>query len=206
MNIHVSNACLISNDNRWKPFITFVASGGYGGALIPYVSQKSTFYDAADTVHAHIAQLKLTPPVLVAHSMSTYMIQKYLESYALSGLVLVNPIPPFSAPAATTKLLKRWQDIHAKRSSPSSTVNYYGVSHMISDISNDEAIIDEGQQEQPFLANMDALHTFLTAPDNADARVNLERGNIPCGEPFLYTGSLAKNGQPTITSASFRDL
>ena len=36
----------------------------------------------------------LTPPVLVAHSLSSFIGQKYLESYSLKGLVLVNPIPP----------------------------------------------------------------------------------------------------------------
>jgi pimeloyl-ACP methyl ester carboxylesterase len=143
------------------------------------VSQESTFYDAADTVHAHITQLKLTPPVLVAHSMSTYMIQKYLESYALSGLVLVNPIPPFSAPTVTAKLLQRWQHSRANGATPSFAISrYYGISQCMSGISNGEAIAEGGQPEQPFLADMDALQTFLTAPDNADARVNLERGNV----------------------------
>ena len=36
----------------------------------------------------------LTPPVIVAHSISSFIAQKYLESYSLKGLVLINPVPP----------------------------------------------------------------------------------------------------------------
>lgn len=31
---------------------------------------------------------------MIAHSVSSFIAQKYLESYALKGLVLVNPVPP----------------------------------------------------------------------------------------------------------------
>ena len=36
----------------------------------------------------------LIPPVIVAHSISSFIAQKYLESYSLKGLVLINPVPP----------------------------------------------------------------------------------------------------------------
>ena len=32
--------------------------------------------------------------MFVAHSISSFIAQKYLESYSLKGLVLVNPVPP----------------------------------------------------------------------------------------------------------------
>ena len=32
--------------------------------------------------------------MIVAHSISSFIAQKYLESYSLKGLVLINPIPP----------------------------------------------------------------------------------------------------------------
>lgn len=36
----------------------------------------------------------LTPPIFVSHSLSSFIAQKYLESYSLKGLIMVNPIPP----------------------------------------------------------------------------------------------------------------
>jgi len=35
-----------------------------------------------------------TPPILVAHGVGTFVAQKYLESYAASGLVMIAPFPP----------------------------------------------------------------------------------------------------------------
>jgi pimeloyl-ACP methyl ester carboxylesterase len=40
------------------------------------------------------AEFGTIPPVMIAHSVSSFIAQKYLESYALKGLVLVNPVPP----------------------------------------------------------------------------------------------------------------
>jgi hypothetical protein len=105
------------------------------------------------------------------------MIQKYLESYALSGLVLVNPIPPFTAPAVTANLQHRWQESHTEASTPSASITrYYGIAEGTDCISNSAIVTSETSPEQPFLARSAAVQTFLTAPDNADAKVNLERG------------------------------
>ena len=35
-----------------------------------------------------------TPPILVAHGLGAFVAQKFLESYAAAGLVLVSPFPP----------------------------------------------------------------------------------------------------------------
>ena len=46
---------------------------------------------------------------MVAHSVSSFIAQKYLESYALKGLVLVNPVPP--VPVETVRsLISVYQD------------------------------------------------------------------------------------------------
>lgn len=46
-------------------------------------------------------------PILVAHSLSTYLAQKFLEKGSVAGLVLVNPSPIFPT-RATLKLFDRW--------------------------------------------------------------------------------------------------
>ena len=50
--------------------------------------------DAADQLHAAIRRHKLTPPLLISHSFSTLVCQRYLESYPALGMIMINPIPP----------------------------------------------------------------------------------------------------------------
>ncbi len=63
--------------------------------------------DGVAMLHNAFAPVSFQPPILVAHSLSTFIAQKYLESFALSGLILVNPIPPYPSHAAAN-LLNRW--------------------------------------------------------------------------------------------------
>jgi hypothetical protein len=53
----------------------------------------------ATTVRGQVAALKEAlgtqyPPVVVAHSTSFFVVQKYLESFSVSGLVMLAPVPP----------------------------------------------------------------------------------------------------------------
>lgn len=68
-----------------------------------------SFYAAADHIHSEIAAAKLTPPIIVAHSAATFAAQKYLESYALSGLVLIDPFAPRGAKHQLTQWLAQEQ-------------------------------------------------------------------------------------------------
>ncbi len=60
----------------------------------------------ADRLQQAIQSAGMVPPVLVAHSLSSFVAQRFLESYPLAGLVLVNPIPDDPAHCATT--LRSW--------------------------------------------------------------------------------------------------
>ena len=51
--------------------------------------------------------------MLIAHSISTFIAQKYLESYALKGLVLINPVPP--VPCETVKSLINFHEFAVKQ-------------------------------------------------------------------------------------------
>lgn len=35
-----------------------------------------------------------SPPIIVSHSLNTFLCQKYLESYPMTSLILINPLPP----------------------------------------------------------------------------------------------------------------
>jgi pimeloyl-ACP methyl ester carboxylesterase len=60
--------------------------------------------DLVEDVHAAVlGALRHPAPVAVAHSAAAVLMGKYLESWALSGLVKLAPLPPAPAP-----VLRRW--------------------------------------------------------------------------------------------------
>lgn len=56
---------------------------------------------------AQIASQFATPPVLVAHSMGGYVVQKYLEKYTVPAVVLLTPVPVRGALGGTLRTLRR---------------------------------------------------------------------------------------------------
>jgi pimeloyl-ACP methyl ester carboxylesterase len=142
----------------------------------PYIS--TSFYQAADQIQQCITNAKLTPPILVAHSAATYAAQKFLESYAVRGLVLVNPVPPKSAREVLSKLRKKW--VGTQRQADQLRM-YFGVDSLSQ--SNLQGMVQVFKSNvdhtgQPFLATETELHEFLTSENNPDSRVNLERGML----------------------------
>ena len=65
---------------------------------------------AVDFIQESIFHSGLTCPVLVAHSASSFLAQKFLESYSAQGLVLVNPWPPSSGRLAQSRRVA-WEQI-----------------------------------------------------------------------------------------------
>ena len=43
---------------------------------------------------------------MITHSLSSFIAQKYLESYSLKGLVLINPVPPVHTETMKNLLLR----------------------------------------------------------------------------------------------------
>lgn len=79
---------------RWDEAVDFLSRNGYRGLCMEYPRHATSIDEACDIIHINIRDYKLSPPpVLIAHSMSSFLVQKYLESYAASGLILVNPLP-----------------------------------------------------------------------------------------------------------------
>lgn len=80
-----------------------------------YPSYSTSIDEACDTVNETVIAHKLSPPpILIAHSMSTFIAQKYLESYPASGIILVNPLPVNCSTVLQT-LTQRWKDIDILR-------------------------------------------------------------------------------------------
>jgi pimeloyl-ACP methyl ester carboxylesterase len=128
-----TNPKYFQRSSRWNRSIANVAAAGYGGAAAEFPHFAENIDQAVDALHRALSPISFHPPVVVAHSMSTYIAQKYLESYALSGLILVNPVPPQPS-KAIAKLLERWS-YSRSRLGRSLTINelesaalqYYGM-------------------------------------------------------------------------------
>ena len=64
---------------------------------------------AVDYLQESISCRGLTSPVLVAHSTSTFLAQKFLESYSAQGMALVAPWPPSSGRLALLRKMV-WEE------------------------------------------------------------------------------------------------
>lgn len=92
------------NKNIWNDTIKYMADRGYSGLSLDLPSNIHDIYEVTDNIHASIQKAKIINPIIISHSISTYISQKYLESYAASALVLINPIPPTNHMKSISKL------------------------------------------------------------------------------------------------------
>ena len=76
---------------RWDDLIPRLSCEGYGGITIEVAHDACDVYDQVDRIREAIVKEKLTPPVMISHSRSSYLGLKFLESHALSGLIMINP-------------------------------------------------------------------------------------------------------------------
>lgn len=160
-----------------------------------YPVSGNSFEEMANLLHKEVLRNKFTPPVVVAHSLSTFVVQKYLESFALSGLVLVNPIPPNAYPALA-KLNLQWNNSQRRPQEiciasaenkvdvTSVLFEYYGVcmqtgrstSNLLPSPELQTSFAHSSPTAQPFLSTEKLLHSYLEDSHQEDTVVNLERG------------------------------
>jgi len=157
----------------------------------------TSFEDMANLLHKEVLLNKFTPPVVVAHSLSTFVAQKYLESFALSGLVLVNPIPP-TAHQTLAKLSMQWSNSLSHAEKVVSVKNnvtltgiqlkYYGVcmetegatssSNVCASQHLQTSFMHSSLTAQPFFSTGRLLQNYLENSCHDDTTVNLERGTV----------------------------
>jgi hypothetical protein len=92
------------NKNIWNNTIKYMADRGYSGLSLDIPNNINNIDEVTDNIHASIQQAKIINPIIISHSISTFISQKYLESYAASALVLINPIPPTNHMKSISKL------------------------------------------------------------------------------------------------------
>ena len=80
------------SSSRWVETAEFFSAHGFSGLSISHANEN--LEAAIDKLENFIVHRGLVNPVLVSHSSSTFVAQKYLESFSLRGLIMLNPWPP----------------------------------------------------------------------------------------------------------------
>ncbi len=79
---------------RWDDLIYRLRNCGYSGLAIEYDELCKNSLDVEKQVteiRNLVSAAKMTPPILIAHSLGCYLGLKYLESHALSAIIMLNP-------------------------------------------------------------------------------------------------------------------
>ena len=91
----------------WRHSADYFSSRGF--CTLSISEPDLTTEKAVDFLQESISSRGLTSPVLVAHSASTFLAQKFLESYSVQGLALVAPWPPRSGRLAIVRRMA-WEE------------------------------------------------------------------------------------------------
>ena len=100
-----------SEEYDWSKVINDFSAKGYGGVVVDLPPLVETVDDAVDYLENVKTKHGLVPPIMITFGLTTFVGQKYLESYSLRGLIMVNPIPPHNYEAA----LRRLDQSHAHK-------------------------------------------------------------------------------------------
>ena len=88
----------------WNKVINYFSAKGYGGVVVDVPPAVETVDDATNYLEEVRTKHGLIPPIMITFGLTTFIGQKYLESYPLHGLIMVNPLPPYNYEAALRQL------------------------------------------------------------------------------------------------------
>ena len=80
--------------NSWYPSADYFSKKGYSGIIVTLPMEINSLDEAVDYLEMKKMENNLIPPIMITNSLSTYIAQKYLESFSLQGLVMFDPISP----------------------------------------------------------------------------------------------------------------
>ena len=171
----------------WSKSIKYFSEKGYHGQALelPFQSPQDPSVDElVEFLHSAIQSSGDTPPVLIAHSLSSYIAQKYLESYSLAGLILVNPVP-MEPQQCVSALLKEWNAVIFKNKNESNENlirHYYRTPSSSSSSSggggggSTESVVSQQSVPTKFRPFSLKLGSFIAT--NPEASVKLEPGKL----------------------------
>jgi len=128
----------------WQPLVQSLQSIGFSGILVPFPAGFSDIEAVADFYQLAIERAQLTPPLMVAHSLGTLCALKFLESYSLSGLVLLNPLPPHNPKETISTLLQDYsKNLASEAESEYVLANVPGVAELLQGLTKVEGVVLE---------------------------------------------------------------
>ncbi len=127
-------------------------------------------YDLADHLQGRISAAGLVPPVMVAHSLASFVAQKLLESHPLAALALINPVPN-DPRRCVSSLVKSWEKCCAGAAGGAALSRYYGFNSLFA-----SPAIASSRAGPDFPAHPSLLRHLVS---DEDAKVRLEPGSVP---------------------------
>ena len=67
----------------WEPYASLLSKRGFCGTILPLDSSSRNIKQVHRTVEEAIKRSGFWPPIVIAHSLSTFIAQKYLESFSM---------------------------------------------------------------------------------------------------------------------------
>ena len=90
--------------STWDTAVARFAARGYGGLVVSLPPDLGAADAAADYLETVRDTHGMVPPVLVASGVAAFVAQKFLESYSLARLAVVDPVPPHTFGPALARL------------------------------------------------------------------------------------------------------
>jgi pimeloyl-ACP methyl ester carboxylesterase len=90
----------------WANFVDFFADAGYRALALSLRGHGGSIADYVDDVRATADSLG-SHPVLIAHSLGGFVVQRYLESHDAPAAVLVASVPPQGVLGLATRIWSR---------------------------------------------------------------------------------------------------
>jgi pimeloyl-ACP methyl ester carboxylesterase len=123
---------------------------------------------------------------MVAHSMSTFVAQKYLESFPLTALIMINPIPPDPS-TAVRNLINQWELSEKLVGNQQQLQYYYGLDDCQTKIGHSS--FTSQTEENQSLRKMGSLILLNSLMHDKSTAVSLEN----CSAPMFVIHSKGDN-------------
>jgi hypothetical protein len=145
----------------WNDTAEYCSNRGFESIIVEIPSDITNIDSASDFLDNFIKFKKMTPPIVISHSLSSFISQKFLESFSLTGLIMVNPIPP-SPNRSSASMLSLY---NAKKGN---LLSYYGVED--NNNNNNNIILKDSYFPSKLLNSLCV---------DSSSSLNLEAGAVP---------------------------
>ena len=173
-------------------FLSYFEELGYKGYALSFSNHANSARRKAFNllrISDYVADLKETidrfdiKPILIAHSMGGFVVQKYLEKHKLPGVVLLSTVPPFGIWNPTFNVLRTFPFAFLKANLTLNLKHIIGTAQKYKKLLCSDAISDESittyyhkTDTESFLAYIDMLGLNLVKSKKIKSPLLMIRG------------------------------